>query len=1455
MTETTNPETDADTVAERRELLAARLRDRVYGRTYPLSYPQQRLWFLDQLDPGNPVYVVPLVYRIHGSLDVAALEHALNGVVRRHQVLRTVFPAVGGLPRQAVRPVPEITVPVHDVSTEDDVREAAGRVCAEQARTPFDLTEDLMIRPVVVRLAADEHWLCLTLHHMACDAWSLAVLGRELSTLYRAYRGEGGTLPSLPIQYTEYAAKQEELLSGPDVADSLAYWRERLAGVPALATLPADFPRPPTQSYRGAHVTTLVPAETSAAVEALARDSGATPFAVLLAAFAVFVHGYTGEGEVVVGSPVSGRSSEAVLAMIGFCTNTVVQRLDLSGNPTFRELVAAARDESRAAIANQDLPFERLVEELHPNRDPAHNPLFQLMFSYHDGDHGGLSLPDCEVEVVPGDTATAKFDVTLGVSRTGDTLSLRLEYATDLFTAGTAARMVEHFRTALTAAVADPDLTVGAIPLLGEEELARTVAAAPAVPMPDALVHELVAAAAARTPDAPALVGAWESPDEAITYRELLDRAEVLADRLLAHGVGPDTPVGVYLDRGPDLVVALLGTMLAGGAYLPLDPGYPRARLAFMVDDSRAPVVVTSAPLTHRARRLPATLIHVDDPGTRTGAPRPTLSPDNLAYVNYTSGSTGKPKGVMVSHRAVANFFAGVDAVAEGDAPQTWLAVTSVSFDISVLELLWTLSRGHRVVVRGDEPTVSTSGGMAVPAAAQARHMDFSMFYFGGDQGGDPAEKYRLLMAGAKFADRNGFRAVWTPERHFHEFGGLYPNPSVTGAAIAAATERVEVRAGSVVLPLHDPLRVAEEWSVVDNISGGRVGMSIASGWQPNDFVLAPDVYADRKELMLRQIEELRHLWRGGSVTRRNGVGADTEVRIFPRPVSEDLPIWVTSARNPETFKAAAELGAGLLTHLLGHSIEQLADKVALYRKTWQEKGHPGDGQVTVMVHTFVGQDTDAVRELVRKPLSGYIKSSFDLLSGLGQAMGEESDPRKLPEPELDALVARAFDRFFETSALLGTPEHCADVIDQLKAIGVDEVACLVDFGVGHDDVISAFDQLRIVERISADRQRRALADEPIPVQLDRHAVTHLQCTPSVAGLLVDEPEALLGLNTLLVGGEALPEPLAAQLSERVPAVHNMYGPTEATVWATTSRVDGPVAIGKPMTNVRTYVVDTHFRPTPPGAPGELLIGGLGITRGYHGRPGLTATRFVPDPFSGEPGARLYRTGDLVRRDANGTLWFLGRLDHQVKIHGHRIELGEIENTVRAHPALRDAVCAVRGSGAQARIVAYGVPADAEPTAADLRAFCAETLPDYMVPADVVLLSALPTTPNGKVARDELPDPADRPVAEYQPPGNDLEREVAKILAEIVKVERVGVLDNFFDIGGNSLLAVQARGRLQPVLGEGLSLVDIFRYPTVRGLVAAIGGGESGGGAERARESAGKRAAALAKRRQERSRA
>ncbi len=348
-------------------------------------------------------------------------------------------------------------------------------------------------------------------------------------------------------------------------------------------------------------------------------------------------------------------------------------------------------------------------------------------------------------------------------------------------------------------------------------------------------------------------------------------------------------------------------------------------------------------------------------------------------------------------------------------------------------------------------------------------HMDFSLFYFASANVGECSDKYRLLIEGAKFADTHGFAAVWTPERHFHEFGGLYPNPAVTSAAIATVTERIQIRAGSVVLPLHDPLLVAEEWAVVDNLSHGRAAISFASGWHANDFVIAPENYANRRGVMLRGIETIRRLWKGEKVWRRDGNGTEIEVRILPRPIQRELPIWVTAAGSPETFRLAGEIGANLLTHFLNQNIQQLTEKIALYRNAWREHGHgPGTGHVTLMLHTFVGSSVDAVREKVRGPFSDYLRSSVDLW--LARSPGQ--DIGDFTEEELEDLVSYAFDRYFETSGLFGTPSTCRAIIDRLQAIDVDEVACLIDFGVDFDSVIASLhylDTLRVLSNTSSE--------------------------------------------------------------------------------------------------------------------------------------------------------------------------------------------------------------------------------------------------------------------------------------------------------------------------------------------------------------------------------------------------
>ncbi len=953
-------------------------------------------------------------------------------------------------------------------------------------------------------------------------------------------------------------------------------------------------------------------------------------------------------------------------------------------------------------------------------------------------------------------------------------------------------------------------------------------------------LHRLFEAQVARTPDRIALV----HRDARLTYRELESRANRLARRLRALGVGPGALVGVAMEPSAAMVAGLLGILKAGGAYVPLDPAFPAERLAFVVQDAEIKVVLAAGAGPAKAF---AGLLRVDpdDPETAAldgGALDGGAAPEDLAYVLYTSGTTGQPKGVMVEHRNVAGMFAAMDRSLEAQSEGAWLSVTTISFDISVLELFWPLTRGLRLVLHGN--------GEHVPARisaepSPARPLGFSLFYFASQTNAPAQEEYRLLIEGAKFADRHGFEAVWMPERHFHAFGGLFPNPSVTAAAVAAVTQNVQVRAGSVVLPLHDPIRVAEEWSLVDNLSNGRVGISFASGWHADDFVFAPDAYPDRKARMLQGIETVRSLWRGEAIMRRSGSGEEVAIRILPRPVRPELPVWVTAAGNPETFRAAAQAGAHVLTHLLGQSLEEVAAKIAAYRAAWREAGHPGDGHVTLMLHTFVGDDLEAVRETVRGPFCDYLRSSVDLIRKAPSAFPTFGGPKAEADAKADRRVAaelegggiegllqHAFDRYFETSGLFGTPADCLRMVERLRGIGVDEIACLIDFGVDYAAVMQSLEKLDEVRRLGALGAAEAPASREIADEIHRHGVTHLQCTPSLARMLVADPECLgaLGrLKHLLVGGEAFPPDLAATLSGAVSGeLRNMYGPTEATIWSTSHVVNGThgaVPIGRPLGNTEVYVLDRHRQPVPIGIPGEIFIGGTGVARGYWKRRELTQERFVAHPF--RPGGRLYRTGDLGRFQPGGALEFLGRADEQVKIRGHRIELGEIAAVLAQLASVREAVVVAREeSPGELRLVAYVVAEDRGGVpVAELEALAARVLPDYMRPSVYVPLAELPRTPNGKIDRKALPAPdlsRRRAAGAFVAPRTEVERALAEIWSSALAIEAIGIHDNFFDLGGHSLSAVNITFRVREAFHTGLSLQSFLQSPTIAQLAEQI---------------------------------
>ncbi|HEV2735407.1 MAG TPA: amino acid adenylation domain-containing protein, partial [Longimicrobiaceae bacterium] len=666
----------------------------------PLSFAQERLWFLDRLQPGSPLYNIPAVLRLTGRLDERALERALGEIVARHEALRTVFREVDGAPVQVISPSMDFALPVEDLAHLDEAERTAEarRRATEDAEKPFDLAEGPLFRVSLLRLAPEDYSLLLTIHHIVGDGWSTGVFFHELSKLYEAYsEGRESPLPELEVQYGDFAVWQREQLQGETLDRELAWWKERLSGAPELLELPTDHPRPAVQTYRGAHERVELPADLPARLTALARGERATLFMVMLGAFQVLLSRHAASEDVVVGSPIAGRTQKELEGLIGFFVNTLVLRTDLSGDPTFRETVRRVRAVTLGAYEHQEVPFERLVGEIQPERSLSHAPLFQVMFSLQNTDPSLDDLPGVKMQGVEAELHTAKFDLSLSLTLGKRGLRASLAYSTDLFERGTARRMLAHYRRVLERVVADPDVRLSELDLLGEgerglvlEEWNRTEAGYPS----GLCVHQLFEAQAARTPDAAALV--WGG--ERITYAELDARADRLARHLRGLGVGPESRVGICLPRTPGMVAALLAVLKAGGAYVPLDPEYPRERLGCMLEDAGARLVLTESAL---AGRLPAGAgaVCLDElaraPGDPpAGDPGSGAGPENLSHVIFTSGSTGRPKGGMIRHSSVVVLLHWLRDAVTDEERRAVLFATSISFDVSVAELFGTLCWG-----------------------------------------------------------------------------------------------------------------------------------------------------------------------------------------------------------------------------------------------------------------------------------------------------------------------------------------------------------------------------------------------------------------------------------------------------------------------------------------------------------------------------------------------------------------------------------------------------------------------------------------------------------------------------------------------------------------------------------------------------------------------------------------
>ena len=1039
----------------------ARIAPRAAGAGAPLSFSQRRLWFLEQMEPGRPTYNIPLVLRLAGALDGRALERALGEVVRRHEALRTVFrEEEDGEPVQEPLPAAGVPLARGDLSSlpsperEAEVRRRAG----EHARAPFDLAAGPLLRAVLLRLGGNEHVLLLSVHHIACDGWSLGIVLGELGALYGAFaRGEPSPLAEPALQYADFAVWQRRELQGAALDDELAYWRTRLAGAPALLELPADRPRPPVQSHRGGGAPVRFAPGAAEGVRALARAAGATPFMVLLAAFQALLARWSGQDDLVVGTPVAGRPRAELEEVVGFFANTLAVRTDLSGDPSFRALLARVREAALDAFAHQQVPFERVVEALEVPRDLDRNPVFQAMFAYQGAQSAAPPFGDLAAAVDEAPSGTAKFDLMLALAEVDGVLDGGLEYAADLFDPGTAERMARHLAVLVEAAVTAPELRLSALPLLDPAERALVVDAWNDTGTPAAeCVTGLFAAQAARTPDAAAVVHAGG----AMSYRELDARANRLARRLRRLGAGPEVRVGVCLARGPHLPVAVLAVLKAGAAYLPLDPVHPVERLRWMLGDAGAPLVVTEAALRERVADAGARVLCVDEAEDeiareRPDAPAAGALPDNLAYILYTSGSTGRPKGVAMPHAPLAVLLRWQLAAWAGRPPARTLQFASLGFDVSFMELFATWCAGGTVVLVGEEERADPArlldrveaGGVErlFAPCVVLQHLAEAA----DERGGAPACLRDVVTAGEPLR--------MTPALvRFFAGGRTLDNQYGPTEAHVVSAHRLDGPSGSwpAAPPIGRP------------ITGARLYVL--------DGAMRPAPVGVPGELYI-----------GGTAPARGYLGrpALTAERFVPSPFAPGGRLYRTGDRarwRPDgTLECLGRLDRQVKVR--GVRVEPGEVEAALLRLSGVRgaavvaRGDPGGGARLVgYVAADAGLAPREVREALRRHLpEAFVPAEIVRLDALPLTPHGKVDRRALPDPEPRAAAPDAAPR---------TPAEAVVAAIWAEVLGRERVAT-------HDDFFELGGHSLLATRMMS-RVRRALgADLPLRALFERRTV------------------------------------------------------------------------------------------------------------------------------------------------------------------------------------------------------------------------------------------------------------------------------------------------------------------------------------------------------------------------------
>ncbi|WP_010099286.1 MupA/Atu3671 family FMN-dependent luciferase-like monooxygenase [Ornithinibacillus scapharcae] len=1395
------------------------------GNDFPASSAQQRLWFLNQLQPGNPSYNETYVLRLEGEVDVNQLELTVNDIISRHEVLRTNFYQEEDQVMQIVHPSRKVKIEQLDPISQSILNQQIIKeeVINSFARRSFDLVKDSLVRIGISPINEKVSLLVLVVHHIVWDATSTRIFLEELKDNYE------NNLIVNPNQSPQWQFVDYTLwsLENKNHEESVNYWKEKLTNHVQQLDLQISKNRPDVQRNLGAKRLYKLSSDATETLKNISIEHEATIFMTLLSCWTLLLHRYSKQDSIAIGIPMANRNISEVQRSLGFFANTVIIQTALSEDMTFQSLLQKVKEHTLDATEHQEAPFHDIVDVLKPERTLSYNPLFQVMFTYLNQPFPIDKIGNCSIEPLFVDIGVSKFDMTINTINNKDGVFVEIEFNTDLFEGKQIDNMFTHYLQIIEQLKKDSNIPIGEIEIITDEEIEwvrnHLVSSDKKFEQPRNWVDRFLKTVSKHKNQI-----AVVCRNKKLTYSELDEWSDRVAQHIMNHTKSNSPLVSVCHDRSVEMLVSIIGIFKAGGAYLPIHPQWPAKRKQFIIENSRPEIVITE---NHYMNEF----LHLDIPvycltesmqGSSISLEN-NIEGTNVAYVIYTSGSTGAPKGVEVTHNNLANFLDAMDEKIDCCEEDAVLSVTNITFDISLLELLWPLTHGAKVVIATESQIIGNQ--------SQASAVDFSLYYFASDDESIVQNKYDLVMKGVKFADENGFEAVWTPERHFHPFGGLYPSPSVLSSAIAAVTNNIKVRAGSVVLPLHNPIKVAEEWSIVDHLSNGRVGLSFAPGWHPRDFVLEPQNYERKHQVMYESIAKVLKLWRGERVAF-NGVNDKEEmVEIFPKPVQSGLPLWITTSGNPESFEKAGEIGANILTHLLGQSPDELEEKIKVYRQSLEKNGYdPDTGMVTLMLHTFVGENLEKVKSLVELPFKSYLKSSFGLLQNVASEMGYSGrNLSSLEKDEIEQIADVAFERYFQTSGLFGTPKDLIPKVEKLSSLGVNEIACLIDFGIEQPIVMDGLNSLNDLRK----QYEETVMEESLSELIHNNKVTIFQSTPTLMRMLVTRDEllnTLSSVNHILIGGEALPTSMVKTLTRNTSAkLWNMYGPTETTIWSTIYRieehildVDEPIVpIGKPIKNTNLYVLDKYKRPVPIGMPGELYIGGAGVAKGYRANQDLNSERFTYINIYGFVD-RVYQTGDIVKLLPDGHLHFMERKDNQVKIRGYRVELNEIERFIENRDTVTRAIVVVHPE--QDTLIAFIQLEKGFRLASDtLKKALESELPSYMIPSYFIEVNDFPMNASGKVDRKEL-------VSTYRIEDSAkvnslmevtfVDRMIIQLAADVLKINinDAELSKTFFELGGNSLSATQFVHELNREFQISYPLRSLYQNPSLTDIANEV---------------------------------